>query len=316
MAKRLNNPFRSLIYVQLFLILISFGGCQLDQDDFKNTPAGLSYKFYHQNKAGIGVLKGDKVTVDVVFRTADTVFFVSSRDLTVPYQFEVLEPRFQGDLYDALMLMAVGDSATFILNGDSLFILDFEIQELPDFIRPDTKVFMDVKLQDVMPKDEFTLEKEAYQGRVNNLLNELQEKETADIHAYLKQHDIHTQPTASGLYFIELEKGNGPSVEAGKSIKVNYTAMFINGEIFETSLRDIAMKNNIFDSANSYQPFQYQQGDSITIAGWSEGLSYMKQGGRALLIVPSFLAYGEEGVEGLIPPYTPLIYEVNVLEVN
>jgi len=316
MTDKVKKQFIFLMHSFLVILLFSLWGCQMGQEDFKKTPNGLSYKFYQQNKAGIGVMVGDKVTADVIFRTEDTVFFTSAKDLTVPYQFEVLQPRFPGDLYDALLMMAVGDSATFILDGDSLFLLDFEIQEMPDFIQPDTKVYMDVKLQDVMVKEEFDKEKQAYQGRVDALLSELKEKEQTDIQAYMKQHDLHAAPTASGLYFIELEKGKGPSVEAGKSVKVNYTAMFINGEIFETSLRDIAMKNNIFDSANNYQPFQYRQGDSLTIPGWSEGLSYMKQGGRAVLIVPSALAYGEEGVEGFIPPYTPLVYEVNVLEVK
>jgi len=311
-----NRIVTHLLNLLYGLAIISMVGCQFVQGDFKETPGGLLYKFHKQNKVGMGVLQGDMVTADVVFITQDTVFFVSSRDLTVPYQFEILAPQFPGDIYEAFLLMAVGDSATFILDGDSLFRFDFEIQDLPDFIDANTDVFMDIKLIDVMPRDEFSKEKESYKGRVDRVMVELKEKEITDIQAYLAQNNIDVRPTESGLYFIELEKGHGPAVETGKSIKVDYIAMFINSEIFETSIQDIAMKNNIFDSANSYQPFQYQQGDSLTIAGWNEGLSYMKQGGRALLIIPSSLAYGEEGVEGFIPPYTPFIYEVRILEVN
>lgn len=300
----------------IILVLVSLWGCNSDQDGFQTTPGGLSYKFYHQNKAGIGVLPGDMVTAVVVFRTTDTVFFVSSRDLTVPYQFEILEPRFPGDIYDAFLMLAIGDSATFIIDGDSLFLFDFEIQEFPEFINASTKVYMDVRLQDVLPKNEFAKEKESYKERISRVLSELKEKEKNDILAYLEQNNISVKPTESGLYFIELEKGNGPSVEPGKSIKADYSAMFINGEIFETSVRDIALKYNIFDSAFTYQPFRFRQGDSLAITGWNEGLSYMRQGGRALFIVPSAIAYGEEGIEGVIPPFTPLIYEVNVLEVK
>ncbi|MBE0648127.1 MAG: FKBP-type peptidyl-prolyl cis-trans isomerase [Bacteroidales bacterium] len=300
----------------LLLVVVSMAGCQFGQDEFKTTPGGLQYKFHHQNKAGVGVLIGDMVTADVAFRTVDSVFFVSSRDLTVPYQFEVLEPRFQGDIYDALLLMAVGDSATFIIDGDSLFMMDFERQDLPEFIDLNTLVYMDVRLQDVMPGEEFSKEKESYKGRVENMLAELKAKEEADIQAYLEQHDVKVKPTESGLYFIEIEKGNGPSVKTGKSVKVDYSAMFISGEIFETSIQNIAVKYDIFDSTKRYQPFQYRQGDTLTIDGWNEGLSYMKQGGRAILVVPSSLAYGVEGVEGFIPPYTPFIYEVNIVEVK
>lgn len=304
------------LYLFLIPLLFALWGCGNGQDDFKTTSGGLRYKFHKQNKAGIGVLRGDLITADVVFRTMDTVFFVSSRDLTVPYQFEILEPRFPGDIYDAFLLMAVGDSATFILDGDSLFRYDFEIEEFPEFIDVSTLVFMDVKLQDILPKEDFAQEKKSYKGRVDRVLSELKEKERSDIDGYLKEHNIRVNPTESGLYFVELEKGRGPAVQPGKWVKVDYSAMFINSEIFETSIQDIAMKYDIFDSSLVYQPFEYQHGDTLTIAGWNEGLSYMNQGGRALLIVPSVLAYGEEGVEGFIPPYTPLIYEVEVLEVK
>ncbi|MFC2102439.1 FKBP-type peptidyl-prolyl cis-trans isomerase [Bacteroidota bacterium] len=302
-----------LIALLAFSSLVS---CQLGQDDFTTTPGGLTYKFHYQNKAGVGVLPGDMVTLDLVFRTPDTIFFVSSRDLSVPYQFEVLEPRFPGDMYDAILLLAVGDSATFILDGDSLFTYDFEIFDLPDFINTSTDVYMDVKLEDVVPRDEFAEQKESYKGRVDKLKTELKEKEAADIQAFLQKNNFSVKPTESGLYFIELKKGSGPAVKPGKSVKVDYSAMFITREIFETSIREIAMKNDIFDTANTYQPFQYKQGDSLIIAGWNEGLSYMKQGGQAILVVPSSLAYGEEGVEGLIPPFTPFIYEIEVIEVK
>ncbi|MFH1297968.1 MAG: FKBP-type peptidyl-prolyl cis-trans isomerase [Bacteroidota bacterium] len=305
-----------LLTLIILLTLFTGWGCQSDQDGFRTTPAGLSYKFHEQNKEGVGVLPGDMVTADVVFRTTDTVFFVSARDLTVPYQFEILKSRFPGDIYDAFLLMAVGDSATFIIDGDSLFLLDFEIIKVPEFIGPTTKVFMDVRLLDVLPRNEFLQEKEAYKSKVDRLLTELKEREEEDIRSYLEQNDIRINPTESGLYYIELERGNGPAVKPGKTVKVDYSTMFINCEIFETTKQDIAMKYDIFDSVIKYQPFQYLHGDTLTIEGWDEGLSYMKQGGRALLIVPSALAYGAEGVEGYIPPFTPLIYEVEVLEVK
>jgi len=61
---------------------------------------------------------------------------------------------------------------------------------------------------------------------------------------------------------------------------------------------------------------EFIQGDLSTIPGWEEGISYMKKGGKARLIVPSSLAYGEEGLEDMIPPYSPVVYEIEVLEVK
>jgi len=313
----MNKTRRVAVICSTILVGILLAwSCQSDQDEFRKTPDGLTYKFHEQhNDAGV-VLPGDLITANVVFRTPDTLFFVSSGDLTVPYQFEVLEPRFGGDIYDALLLMKVGDSATFIIKGDSLFLFDFEVQELPDFIDENTRVYMDIKLLDIMPREAFEKEKKSYGNRVEKIVQEFREREQSDIRTYLEQHNITVNPSESGLYFIETESGSGPAVEPGKRVRVDYSAMFINGEIFETTKRDVAMKYNIFDTVKNYRPFEYIHGDSLTIAGWDEGLSYMREGGKAWLIMTSALAYGEEGVEGYIPPYTPLIYEIEVLEVK
>jgi len=302
----------------LFLTLSSWmlWKCQSVDKDFSTLPTGLQYKFYDQHLDSTIVLSGDMVTADVVFKTHDTTFFVSSRDLTVPYQFEILSPCFPGDIYEAFLMMSKGDSATFILKGDSLFLRDFEIQELPEFIDSTTLVYMDVRLTDILPREQLLKEKEAYKERVSLMLKELKEKESSDIQHYLAQHDVTVKPTSSGLYYIELIRGNGPKVEPGKNVKINYSAMFINGEIFETTIQEAAMKYNIFDSLMVYLPFEFIQGDSAAIEGWNEGLSYMREGGKAKLIIPSALAYGEEGIEGYIPPYSPLLYEIEVLEVK
>jgi len=300
----------------IFIGILFAWSCQSDQAGFMTTLDGLTYKFHeHNSDAGV-VLPGDLITADVIFRTEDTVFFVSSRDLSVPYQFVVLDPKFGGDLYDALLLMGVGDSATFIINGDSLFRFDFEIQDLPDFIGKNTLVYMDIRLLSLMPKDVFEKERKTYDSTMETTGQEYKDREQSGIQTYLDQHNISAIPSESGLYFIEIEPGAGPSLEPGKRVKVDYSVMFINGEIFETTKRDIALKNNIFDSIKRYRPFEYTHGDSIMIKGWNEGLSYMTEGGKARLIIPSSLAYGEQGVEGYIPPFTPLIYEIEVLEVK
>jgi len=305
-----------ILYFLVFSGTLFLQGCLFNQDKFLTTPSGLRYQFHEQSGGSIGVVPGDMITANVTFRTMDTVFFVSSRDLQVPYQVEVLEPRFPGDFYDALLLMGKGDSATFILSGDSLFRYDFEISELPEFIGEQTDVYMDIRLLDVLPQEEFAREKRAYGQRVSQLVEELKEKEARDIEDYMVRNNFHSDPDSSGLYRIFLKHGNGSPVEPGKEVEVNYTAMFINGEIFETTIQDIAVKYDIFDSLLTYRPFTFIQGESPVIEGWKEGLSTLKTGDKVLLIIPSGLAYGEEGVEGFIGPYTPLVYEIEVISVK
>jgi FKBP-type peptidyl-prolyl cis-trans isomerase FkpA len=305
---------RGIVLLSCTCLLLS--GCRFGEPEYKHTPDGLAYRFYEQHASGEGVFPGDMITADVVLRTEDTIFFVSSRDLSIPYQFEILEPLFPGDIYDALMLMCKGDSATFILRGDSLFLLDFQSPELPSFIQPGTMIFMDIRLLDVMPATVFKEHKAQYRERTSDMEEERQKREQTAIQAYITANGITVNPSETGLYYIELKKGSGSPITVGKEVTVDYSAMFISGEIFETTNRDVAVKNNIFDSSMTYGPFRYRHGDTLLIAGWTEGLAYMREGGKARFILPSALAYGEHGVDGLIPPFMPLVYEVEIVTVK
>ncbi len=78
--------------------------------------------------------------------------------------------------------------------------------------------------------------------------------------------------------------------------------MFLDGEKFDSS----------YDRG---EPFEFTLGAGQVIKGWDEGISYMKEGGKATLIMPSSLAYGAYGA-GIIPPYTSLIFEVELIDVK
>ncbi|MBI4645341.1 MAG: FKBP-type peptidyl-prolyl cis-trans isomerase [Bacteroidia bacterium] len=64
------------------------------------------------------------------------------------------------------------------------------------------------------------------------------------------------------------------------------------------------------------QPFEFEFTSENLIQGWVEALPLMKEGGRAQLIIPSRLAYGKIGKEASIPPYSTLIFEIDLLEVK
>ena len=299
------------------LILVSgITACNHEYPGFKKGESGIYYKFHVQNDDSAKVNTGDLITVDFTIRTKDTVILTSRRNVLIPYRFEVLPSRFKGDIYDAFTMMASGDSATFIIKGDSLFIRDFEILNLPKFIDNTTMVYLDARILNIIPKVEFDRQKAQEEKLHQQELEELRKNEPVLIQSYLESNKINVKPTTTGMYYVEKRPGKGPKVEKGKNIKVDYIAKKVNGEIFETSIKDVAIKSNIFDSAMVYEPFKCVMGDGAIIQGLEEGLSYMRQGGKAIFIVPSSLAYGPEGVVDFIGPYTPIVYEVEVLEVK
>lgn len=105
--------------------------------------------------------------------------------------------------------------------------------------------------------------------------------------------------TESGLqYKIEVE-GTGISPELSDTVEVNYEGRLIDGTVFDSS---------------------YERGESIkfplngVIRGWGEGLTYVKEGGRIQLYIPSELGYGERGT-GPIPGNSTLIFDVELIKV-
>lgn len=106
--------------------------------------------------------------------------------------------------------------------------------------------------------------------------------------------------TASGLKYIDLIEGAGPSPVSGANAVVHYTGWLTDGTKFDSSL-------------DRGQPFAFPLGQRRVIAGWDEGVASMKPGGSRQLVIPPQLGYGERGAGGVIPPNATLIFEVQYL---
>ncbi len=113
------------------------------------------------------------------------------------------------------------------------------------------------------------------------------------------------EPTFSetGLGIIDIEAGSGETPEMGKLVVVHYTGWLSeDGTKFDSSL-------------DRGPPFEFALGAGQVIAGWDEGVATMKVGGTRRLIIPSELAYGEEGRPG-IPPNAELTFDIELLEIK
>lgn len=109
--------------------------------------------------------------------------------------------------------------------------------------------------------------------------------------------------TPSGLQYIELAPGAGAPPKPGDVVEVHYRGMLADGTQFDSSY-------------GRGDPFQFVLGDGAVIAGWDEGIALMRKGGKARLIIPPHLAYGERGAGGVIPPNATLTFEVELVEIR
>jgi len=107
--------------------------------------------------------------------------------------------------------------------------------------------------------------------------------------------------TASGLRFIIEKEGQGENPKATSSVTVHYTGYLLNGNKFDSSV-------------DRGQPATF--GLNQVIPGWTEGLQLLKPGGKAKLIIPANLGYGENGYPPVIPPNSWLVFDVELIKVN
>ena len=111
------------------------------------------------------------------------------------------------------------------------------------------------------------------------------------------------EKTESGLRYKFDEKGSGKQAEKGKTVSVHYKGMLTDGTVFDSSY-----KRN--------QPIEFPLGKGHVIAGWDEGISLMKEGDKARLVIPSHLGYGSNGAGGVIPPNATLVFDVELVKVK
>lgn len=126
----------------------------------------------------------------------------------------------------------------------------------------------------------------------------------ADYMAYFKSKVETRYPkaiqTPSGLMVVIHEAGSAERPAKGANVTVHYTGFLWNGEKFDSS-------------KDRNQPFQFPVGMGRVIKGWDEGIPMLGKGGKATLIIPYFLGYGDRGT-GPIPPYAILVFEVEMLD--
>jgi len=107
--------------------------------------------------------------------------------------------------------------------------------------------------------------------------------------------------TDSGLVYYEMVAGTGAQPSITDTVEVHYHGTLIDGTVFDSSV-------------DRGQTISFPL--SNVIRGWQEGLAMMKEGGKATLVIPPELAYGDAGSGGAVPPGATLKFEVELFKVN
>lgn len=128
--------------------------------------------------------------------------------------------------------------------------------------------------------------------------------EIEKINDFMDKRGLSIEPRESGLYFQDETVGTGDFAVAKDTVEVFYTGYFLSGIKFDSN-----MGGSPIEFVIDNEPY------FDVISGWNEGLTLFKEGGSAILIIPSWLAYGSQGNRS-IPGNTPLYFEVELVNIR
>ena len=305
------KPLKSTLILAMLLIanamLAQSGGQKPTSDPYfgyQKTTNGLYYKFHTQAK-GVSPQIDDLVDVFISCMVNDTTIIIPESENTI----QLSEPQFPGDLNECFAMMHVGDSASFIVNIDSTFIKTFAQPALPEEFKSTDVMRIEIRMVDCYPESEYALH---YAAKMKKIVEERAAQMKVDypdetdnaarqLREYFSSNGIKAEPTASGLYYVRVKEGNGEKPEVGQMVKAHYTGKLLDGTVFDSSIdRD--------------EPIIFPLGVGQVIPGWDEGLMMMSKGEKGVLYIPYYLAYGEREIGDLIPPFSNLIFEVELVD--
>jgi FKBP-type peptidyl-prolyl cis-trans isomerase len=258
--------------------------------EYKTTENGVKYRIITDNTEGRAVDGDTNAVLYMNYKLA-----VESTDSTLvetfsknsPVYIPVNEPNFK----KAFELLSVGDSAELLINADTFFLNSFG-QSRPTWIKEGDNIKFLVKVVDIMNQQEI-MKKEQ---------DDMAKLQQADSLAFNQM--IATLPdakkTASGIYYVVEKSGKGKAAKKGDKVQVLYKGTLLNGQVFDENLTE---------------GINFPVGLGQVIPGWDEVLQLMKEGDKVKTVIPWNLAYGNRG-NGPIPPFSTLVFEMELVKVN
>lgn len=307
-----------------------FASCQ--NADFKTTASGVKYKIFEGDSKD-STKEGDVLKMHVTQKIS------GSKDTTLietygkmPAFVKVQTPPPGQGTYgpdELFKQLKKGDSLVSVLFVDSLIKKQLMAEaQLPPFMKKGDKITLTFKVLEVykndslanldyqkeMAKDAPRQQKEQ-EEMMKKMMAEQEAAQKADIAELEKSGEkakqvkaVQDYISAKGFTSVQTPKGafvkidnpgTGAQVANGKFVQVKYTGKTLD-------------KDSTFDSGEI--PVQIGQGGSIP--GFEDGLKMFKQGGKGIIFIPGYLAYGKDGFGGKFKPYQPMYFNVEISSVS
>jgi FKBP-type peptidyl-prolyl cis-trans isomerase len=118
---------------------------------------------------------------------------------------------------------------------------------------------------------------------------------------YITSQNIKAERTPEGVFFTAHTEGVGKEPQQGDFVKIRYVGKLLSGKVFDESPKN--------------EPFAYRFGTHQVIEGWDIAIKRLRVGAKVTIYVPAKLAYGTMGIGTSVPPNTPLMYDIELMDI-
>lgn len=279
----------------ILIISLALFSCESKYPGFLISQKGVYFKYLQLGEDNERPGYGDYIVVDLAYLTVDDSLFFKGRR-----KFQITKNNFDGSIDECFSLLSIGDSADFIISADKFFNKTLGIDN-PSFLPKNSDMKITAKMLDFLDQETYDKQKAEFLSWVEDF----GEYEKVLLGHYLDNEDISVSPSRTGLYHVVLKEGNDNIVAKGDTVVVHYEGRFLSGKTFDSTV-----------DRNS--PFEFVYGTEWqVIKGLEEAIGKMKEQEKALFIMPSDIAFGNNGSStGIIPPFTSVIFTVELIQIR
>ncbi len=274
----------------LFLTLLSCNNTEQKSrfEGYKQLGDKLFFKYEGLPSESVFPHEGDFLVIHLKysFYPSDSVFFEGVR------KFRLNIPEDDNSIEHALFKLGKGDSASLIVDVRNFFEKDLDTI-VPAFLDSSNWMLIRLKIIDIVPQQKFI-------EQVNGMIRWMQEIKPGSflLDTFLNKLELFEK--RGGIVKILVDSGNGKKIEHGDTIFINYEGYFFDGKVFDSTYKTKRPLGFVYGS------------EKQVIKAFDIVLKNMEEKEKALYIVPPELAFGPKGVKGIIPPYEPLVFLLEV----
>ena len=287
----------------LYIMVTAFAINANAQEGFQKSTRGARFKIL-TSKPGERIKLNDIVTFNITQKDDKDSTLNSTYKTGQPGQTQV---KAEGDLMDILPKLTVGDSVWIKIPTDTIFFGHEEGR--PPFLPKGSDLNTFVKIEKVQSLDDAMAEVKALAAKAET-------SESTVIDKYIADNHLAFATTATGLKYKVTQQGTKAKPLAGDSVFVNYTGRTLDGKVFDSSIESVAKAAGLQQPGRNYEPIAFPVGRGNVIMGWDQGLQLLNGGSKATFLIPSKLAYGPSGAGQDIKPYSPLLFDVELVKVK